>query len=59
MQALTTRRILVGHEVVEVWESPEARLDATAAALQRYAKAGAWITLFNALTLRTAPLRTE
>ena len=59
MQALATRRILVGHEVVEVCESPDARIDATAAALQRYARAGAWIALFNALVLRSAPLRAE
>ena len=59
MQALTTRRILVGHEVVEVWESPDARIDATTAALDRYARTGDWIALFNALVLRSTPLRAE
>ena len=59
MQPLAMRRILVGREVVELWESPDARFDATARGVERYTAAEQWVTLFNALTLRTTRLRAE
>ena len=59
MNTLETRRIIVGDKTVEVWESPDVAFDATTHALRHYANAGEWVALFNALTLRTAPLRAE
>ena len=59
MIPLETRRIIVGGQPVELWESPDVRFDLTPLALRRYLLSGAWVTLFNALALRSAPLRTE
>ena len=59
MNTIETHRIIVGDKTVEVWESPDAAFDATNRALRRYANSGEWIALFNALTLRTAPLWAE
>jgi hypothetical protein len=59
MSQLETRRIFVGGQAVEVWESPDVRFELTPMALRRYLMHGAWVTLFNALTLQSAPLRAE
>jgi hypothetical protein len=59
MRPLETRRIIVGGQTIEVWESPDVRFDLTPLALRRYVMRGAWVTLFNALALQSAPLRTE
>ena len=59
MNPITTRRILVGSQLVDVWESPDAPFDATVPALRHYAASGAWVTLFNALALQSAPLQAE
>ena len=54
MSPLETRRIIVGGQAVELWESPDVRFDLTPMALRRYLLRGAWVTLFNALTMRGA-----
>jgi len=59
MNALTTRHIILGDQAVEVWESPDVPFDSTHQAIRSYAASGAWVLLFNALTLRSAPLRAE
>jgi hypothetical protein len=59
MNALATRQIILGDQAVEVWESPDVPFDSTRQALRCYAASGAWVLLFNALTLRSAPLRAE
>jgi hypothetical protein len=59
MNALATRRILVGRHLVEIWESPEVPFDVTLPALRHYAASGAWVALFNALALQGTPLRSE
>ncbi len=59
MNALVTRRIMVGDQVVELWESPDAAFDLTLPALRRYAASGAWVMLFNALALQNTPLLAE
>ena len=59
MSPLETRRIFVGGQAVELWESPDVRFDLTPMALRRYLLRGAWVTLFNALALQGAPLRAE
>jgi hypothetical protein len=57
MSPLETRQIVVGGQTVEIWESPDARFDLTPMALRRYLLRGAWVTLFNAIALQSAPLR--
>jgi len=57
MSPLETRRIVVGGQTVEIWESPDVRFDLTPMALRRYLLRGAWVTLFNAIALQSAPLR--
>ena len=59
MNATTTRRIIVDGKALELWESPDTSFDCTPEALRRYARCGAWVTLFNVLTLQSAPLRAE
>jgi len=59
MNGLVMRRIMVDGQTLELWESPDATFDPTNQALARYAGAGDWIALFNALALRDAPLRAE
>ena len=59
MDNLVMRRIVVRNQMVELWENPDGAVELTQQALARYAASGAWITLFNALTLRLAPLRAE
>ena len=59
MNAIATRHIMLGDQPVEVWESPDVPFDSTRHAIRSYAASGAWIMLFNALALRTAPLRAE
>lgn len=59
MNRVPTRRIMVDGAALELWESPDAGFDCTPEALRRYARYGAWVTLFNALTLQSAPLRAE
>jgi hypothetical protein len=57
MSPLETRQVIVGGQTVEIWESPDARFDLTPMALRRYLLRGAWVTLFNAIALQSAPLR--
>ena len=59
MTRVRTRRLMVDGAALELWESPDASFDCTPEALRRYARYGAWVTLFNALTLQSAPLRAE
>ena len=59
MSPLETRRIVVGGQAVELWESPDAPFDLTPMALRRYLLRGAWVTLFNALALQSAPMREQ
>jgi hypothetical protein len=59
MSPLETRQIIVGGQMVELWESPDVRFDLTPLAIRRYLLRGAWVTLFNALALQGAPLQTE
>lgn len=59
MNAFATRQIILNDQAVEVWESPDVPFDSTRQALRCYAASGAWVTLFNALALRNAPLRAE
>ena len=58
MNGLGTRRIIVDGKALELWENPDASFDCTPGALRRYVRNGAWVTLFNALTLGSA-LRAE
>lgn len=48
------RLLLVGGEVLEVWEDPQLPFGYDRAHLQHYLASGDWITLFNALTLLDA-----
>ena len=59
MSQLETRRIIVGGQAVELWESPDVRFDLTPLAIRGYVLRGCWVTLFNALALQSAPLRGE
>ena len=59
MSPLETRRIFVGGQALELWESPDVRFDLTPMALRRYLLRGWWVTLFNALALQSAPLGME
>jgi hypothetical protein len=59
MNELATRRVLVGHHLVEMWESPDAPFDTTLPALRHYVVSGSWVTLFNALVLQGTPLQPE
>ena len=59
VDTLVMRRIVVHGQALELWENPDDSFDWTQPAQARYAAAGAWTALFNALTLRTAPLRAE
>jgi hypothetical protein len=54
-----TRRIYVGGQAVELWESPDVRFDLTPMALRLYLLRGAWVTLFNAIALKGARLHAE
>jgi hypothetical protein len=54
-----TRRIYVGGQAVELWESPDVRFDLTPMALRLYLLRGAWVTLFNAIALKGARLQAE
>jgi hypothetical protein len=58
MKGLGTRRIIVDGKALELWENPDACFECTPDALRRYVRYGAWVTLFNALTLESA-LRAE
>jgi hypothetical protein len=59
MSPLGTRRIVVGGQALEYWESPDVPFDLTPMALRRYLLRGAWVTLFNALALQSAPVREQ
>jgi hypothetical protein len=54
MSPVETRRIVVGGQMVEVWESPDVCFELTPAALRSYLLRGAWVTLFNALAIQGA-----
>jgi hypothetical protein len=59
MSPRETRRIFVGGQAVELWESPDVRFDLTPMALRLYLMRGAWVTLFNAIALKGARLQAE
>jgi hypothetical protein len=48
-------RIFINGKRVEVWENPDVRFGCTEADLDSYISRGAWVLLFNAVTL-IAPL---
>ena len=49
---IETRRIMLGDQAVELWESPDVCFELTPMALRLYVMRGAWVTLFNALAMR-------
>jgi hypothetical protein len=59
MNSFSMRRMVIGDQAVEVWESPDVAFEATIPALARYAASEDWVGVFNVLTLRSAPLRAE
>ena len=59
MSPSETRRIFVGGQAIELWESPDVRFDLTPMALRSYLLRGAWVTLFNAIALQSARLQAE
>ena len=52
MSRVETRRIMLGNQAVELWESPDVCFELTPLALRLYVMRGAWVTLFNALAMR-------
>ena len=54
MSPIETRRIMLEGQAVEIWESPDVCFELTPLALRLYVMRGAWVTLFNALTMRGA-----
>jgi len=54
MSPIETRRIMLEGQPVEIWESPDVCFELTPLALRLYVMRGAWVTLFNALTMRGA-----
>ena len=54
MSPVETRRIVLGGQTVELWESPDVCFELTPMALRLYLLRGAWVTLFNALAIQGA-----
>ena len=52
MSRVETRRIMLGNQAVELWESPDVCFELTPLALRLYLMRGAWVMLFNALAMR-------
>ena len=54
MSPIETRRIMREGQAVEIWESPDVWFELTPLALRSYGMRGAWVTLFNALSIQGA-----
>ena len=48
---ITSTRIYIGGDAIDIWENPQARFSWTPTAIQGYMHAEQWESLFNALVL--------